>query len=200
VRWMLPLAEPFASMRPIRNGHRRKRVGKDQAGRGMAERADKAAEFRVFSAAASRLEDVPAAPFTMLAALLRKRLGITAGMEDTASQAAFRAELQASSETAGCPTVAGCWASSWVRDAGKPACPVPGHASRTAARHGSGGSGAFPGRGRPQAPLGLVVDDVHLADDASLDVLQCLSAELGEAPIVLVVAARPELFVRRPGG
>jgi tetratricopeptide (TPR) repeat protein len=49
-----------------------------------------------------------------------------------------------------------------------------------------------------KVPLVLVVDDAHLADDASLDVLQCLSSELGEASLVVVTAARPELFVRRP--
>jgi tetratricopeptide (TPR) repeat protein len=47
-------------------------------------------------------------------------------------------------------------------------------------------------------PLVLGIDDVHLADDASLDVLARLCTELGDAPLVMVTAARPELFVRRP--
>jgi tetratricopeptide (TPR) repeat protein len=48
-------------------------------------------------------------------------------------------------------------------------------------------------------PLVLAVDDLHLADDRSLDVLERLAAELGEAPLALIVTARPELFIRRPG-
>ena len=48
-------------------------------------------------------------------------------------------------------------------------------------------------------PLVIVIDDVHLADDRTLDVLERLAVELGEAPIVFVTATRPELFVRRPG-
>src|SRR5204863_3558968 len=51
------------------------------------------------------------------------------------------------------------------------------------------------GRARP---LLLVIDDLHLADEASLDLLGRLPAELGEAQIAVVLAARPELLVRRP--
>ena len=49
-----------------------------------------------------------------------------------------------------------------------------------------------------QQPLIIAVDDLHLADDRSLDLLADLPAEIGEAPLLLVVAARPELFVRQP--
>lgn len=49
-----------------------------------------------------------------------------------------------------------------------------------------------------QRPLLLVVDDAHLADDDSLDVLAHLAGEMGQAPFVVIVAARPELLVRRP--
>jgi tetratricopeptide (TPR) repeat protein len=47
-------------------------------------------------------------------------------------------------------------------------------------------------------PLVLVVEDVHDADDESLDVLQGLAGELGEGPVLIVATARPELLVRRP--
>lgn len=47
-------------------------------------------------------------------------------------------------------------------------------------------------------PMLYVIDDLHLADEASLDVLARLRVELGEASIVLVAAARQELLVRRP--
>jgi tetratricopeptide (TPR) repeat protein len=48
-------------------------------------------------------------------------------------------------------------------------------------------------------PLALVVEDLQHADEDSLDELERLSVELAGAPVVLVVTARPELLVRRPG-
>jgi tetratricopeptide (TPR) repeat protein len=47
-------------------------------------------------------------------------------------------------------------------------------------------------------PTVYVIDDVHCADDASLDLLARLRRELGETTLVVVMAARPELLVRRP--
>jgi tetratricopeptide (TPR) repeat protein len=47
-------------------------------------------------------------------------------------------------------------------------------------------------------PLVVVAEDLHGADDASLDLLAELGGELGEAPILLVVTARTDLLVRRP--
>lgn len=46
-------------------------------------------------------------------------------------------------------------------------------------------------------PMLWVVDDAHGADDASLDLLLRMRSELGETSLVVVVAARPELLVRR---
>ena len=46
-------------------------------------------------------------------------------------------------------------------------------------------------------PTLYVVDDAHCADDASLDLLARLRDELGETTLVLIVAARPELLLRR---
>jgi tetratricopeptide (TPR) repeat protein len=48
-------------------------------------------------------------------------------------------------------------------------------------------------------PLIIAIDDVHLADDRTLDVFEQMAGELGEAPIVFVANTRPELYVRRPG-
>ncbi|HEX8952222.1 MAG TPA: AAA family ATPase, partial [Polyangia bacterium] len=50
-----------------------------------------------------------------------------------------------------------------------------------------------------RTPLVLAFDDLHLADDDSLTLLAELAAGLGGSPVLLVAAARPELFVRRPG-
>jgi len=50
-----------------------------------------------------------------------------------------------------------------------------------------------------RTPLVLAFDDLHLGDDDSLTLLAELAEGLGGSPVLLVAAARPELFVRRPG-
>ena len=47
-------------------------------------------------------------------------------------------------------------------------------------------------------PLVIVCEDLHDADDESLDLLQGLVAELGEAPVMFLFDSRPDLYVRRP--
>jgi tetratricopeptide (TPR) repeat protein len=49
-----------------------------------------------------------------------------------------------------------------------------------------------------ESPLVLAVDDLHLADDESLDILEKIACEMGEAAIVLIATARPDLMLRRP--
>jgi eukaryotic-like serine/threonine-protein kinase len=49
-----------------------------------------------------------------------------------------------------------------------------------------------------QRPLLLVVDDAHLADDASLDLVEALGRGELEASIALLVSGRSELLARRP--
>jgi tetratricopeptide (TPR) repeat protein len=58
--------------------------------------------------------------------------------------------------------------------------------------------GRFLERDAAAGPLLLACEDLHAADDASLDVLEELIAELGDAPILIVGTARPELYIRRP--
>lgn len=48
-------------------------------------------------------------------------------------------------------------------------------------------------------PLVIVGENLQDADDDSLNELQGLSAELADAPILIVATARPDLLVRRPG-
>lgn len=48
------------------------------------------------------------------------------------------------------------------------------------------------------APLTLVIDDLHLADDDSLSLLAYLMAQV-EAPLLVLATARPELLTRREG-
>jgi len=50
---------------------------------------------------------------------------------------------------------------------------------------------------RGAVPL-LVVEDLHWADDGSLDLLQHLLAHAAELPLVLVMTSRPALLTRRP--
>jgi tetratricopeptide (TPR) repeat protein len=49
-----------------------------------------------------------------------------------------------------------------------------------------------------RSPLVLAFDNLHAADDDSLTLLGELAEGLGGSPVVLVAAARPDLFVRRP--
>jgi len=49
-----------------------------------------------------------------------------------------------------------------------------------------------------RSPLVLAFDDLHAGDDDSLTLLGELAQGLGGSAVVLVAAARPELFVRRP--
>ncbi|MEV5342381.1 BTAD domain-containing putative transcriptional regulator [Streptomyces sp. NPDC052676] len=49
-----------------------------------------------------------------------------------------------------------------------------------------------------EQPLVLCLDDAHLADDAVLDLLEWLASEPQDAPLFMVVCARPELLERRP--
>ncbi|WP_437609067.1 AAA family ATPase [Sorangium sp. So ce834] len=44
----------------------------------------------------------------------------------------------------------------------------------------------------------VLLDDIHWADDASLDLFDDLAVRLSDAPLLLVGAARPELYERRP--
>ncbi len=49
-----------------------------------------------------------------------------------------------------------------------------------------------------RSPIVLAFDNLHAADDDSLTLLSELAEGLGGSPVMLVAAARPDLFVRRP--
>lgn len=49
-----------------------------------------------------------------------------------------------------------------------------------------------------RAPVAVLCDDLHWADDASLDVLDELHVRLFDSPLVVVCTARPDLYERRP--
>ncbi|ONI92543.1 hypothetical protein ALI22I_03260 [Saccharothrix sp. ALI-22-I] len=50
-----------------------------------------------------------------------------------------------------------------------------------------------------RCPLAVVVDQIHLADEATLDFVQDLTDELRSSPLLVVAVARPSLLRRRPG-
>ena len=50
-----------------------------------------------------------------------------------------------------------------------------------------------------RAPLTIVVEDLHWADDVLLDFLERLMEHAPDVPLFLLCTARPELFARRPG-
>jgi class 3 adenylate cyclase/tetratricopeptide (TPR) repeat protein len=56
----------------------------------------------------------------------------------------------------------------------------------------------FLAAGAAEHPLVVLVDDIHWAEPALLDVLETLPGSIGEAPILAVCLARPELFESRP--
>ena len=58
---------------------------------------------------------------------------------------------------------------------------------------------AFFERLAAEAPVVLVVEDVHWADDGLLDFLHSLLAWSAQYPILIVTLSRPELLERRPG-
>ncbi len=48
------------------------------------------------------------------------------------------------------------------------------------------------------APLIIMIDDIHWADDALLDLIEAVAARVHGAPILFLCTARPELLHRRP--
>jgi class 3 adenylate cyclase/tetratricopeptide (TPR) repeat protein len=49
-----------------------------------------------------------------------------------------------------------------------------------------------------RGPVVVLLEDIHWADDSSVDLLRRLSGALARQPLLLIAAARPELFARRP--
>jgi class 3 adenylate cyclase/tetratricopeptide (TPR) repeat protein len=49
-----------------------------------------------------------------------------------------------------------------------------------------------------QKPLCLLLEDIHWADDALLDLIEFLASRAREAPLLIVTQARPELLQKRP--
>jgi tetratricopeptide (TPR) repeat protein len=169
-------------------------------------RANQGAGLRVVRAAAGRRESwtdgtdaAPPAPRALIAALLRDRFQLGAAPDTESALASFRSQLQ------------GVFGDRRVADVASLLGDFLGfemaESPLVQALVGKPEQGAelaravlcrFLEQDARERPLVIVAEDLHEADDASLDLLADLGAELGEAPILLVATARPDLLVRRP--
>jgi tetratricopeptide (TPR) repeat protein len=131
--------------------------------------------------------------------LLRQRFGIGPLMGPDAALVQFRNELQSvfvDRRVAEVAALLGRFLGFELRES-----PLS-HALATAAGQGTDLARAvfcrFLEQDAVASPLVLAIDDLHLADDESLDVLDQIAGEIGEAAVVLLATARPELLLRRP--
>jgi tetratricopeptide (TPR) repeat protein len=137
--------------------------------------------------------------YGVLARLLRQRFGIETTTPDEDVQARLRAGLQAVFADRRVSEIAGLMGR--FLGMGLPESPL---AQSLAMRPDQQSDLAravlcrFLEEDARQRPLMMVVDDAHLADDDSLDVLARLAEEVAHAPLVVVFAARPDLLVRHP--
>jgi tetratricopeptide (TPR) repeat protein len=142
----------------------------------------------------------PPASGTLVARLLRDRFGFDAATAGDEALLRFRAEIQNVFGDRRIAEVA-----SWLGGLLGFEVPDSPLVRALAGRPEQGAElaravlGRFLEQDAAARPLLLACEDLQNADDESLDLLQGLIAELGEAPIVLVMTARPELFIRRPG-
>jgi tetratricopeptide (TPR) repeat protein len=158
-----------------------------------------AAGVRVVRAAAARRDGEPAAPRALMTALLRARFHLDGAPHGAEAVAWFRAELQrvfGDRRVAEVASLLGGFLGFEM-----PESPL------SRALSGKPEQGAelaravlcrFLEQDAQTQPLVLVAEDVHEADDESLDLLAGLAGELGEAPVLLIATARPDLLVRRP--
>jgi tetratricopeptide (TPR) repeat protein len=140
-----------------------------------------------------------AEPGGVIGHLLRARIGITDDMDKDAMLAVFREELQAVFGDRRVSEMAGLLGSFLgLSPSGSPLVQSLAMRPEQQAELSRAVLCRFLEEDARQRPMLYVIDDAHLADDDSLDLLTRLRADLGETTLVVVVAARPELLVRRP--
>jgi len=149
---------------------------------------------RVFAGSGER-----GARLSALARLLRDRFGIVDGEPDDAALARVREVTKSvfADERAAelAPLLAGF---AGVRATAAPLFGVLGDATAELDDMARVVLRRFIDRDAGAAPLVLLLDDLHLADDDTLDLVEELGDGLAGAPVVLVCAARAELLIRRP--
>jgi len=148
----------------------------------------------------SALGDGPkGAPGGVLGHLLRARIGITDDMDKDSMLAVFREELQAVFGDRRVSEMAGLLgAFIGLSPTGSPLVQSLAMRPEQQAELSRAVLCRFLEEDARQHPMLYVIDDAHLADDDSLELLTRLRADLGETTMVFVMAARPELLVRRP--
>ena len=138
-------------------------------------------------------------PGGVLGHLLRARIGMTSEMDTESTRALFREELQSVFGDRRVSEMAGLLGSIiGLPPAGSPLVQSLAMRPEQQAELSRAVLCRFLEEDARQRPMVYVIDDAHLADDASLDLLTRLRADLGETTLVFVMAARPELLVRRP--
>jgi len=155
-------------------------------------------EFRCVRVSAKDLRE-GASPIGVMGGLLRARIGVTADMADDAAMALLRGELQSVFGDRRVSEIGGLLGGFMgLSPVGSPLVQSlamrpeqQGDLSRAVLCR-------FLEEDARKQPTLYVVDDAHLADKDALELLARLRAELGAATMVVVVAARPELFVRQP--
>jgi tetratricopeptide (TPR) repeat protein len=131
--------------------------------------------------------------------LLRARIGLVDAMEPATALGLFRDELQAVFGDRRVNEIAGLLGSFMgLAPSGTPLVQSLAMRPEQQAELSRAVLTRFLEEDARQNPRLYVVDDVHLADDESLDLLARLRADLGETTLVVITAARPELLVRRP--
>lgn len=155
---------------------------------------------RVVRVSAAAPDPVAAEPLSLVAAILRARFGIDERTDIDGALASFRDELQVVFGDRRVAEVAGLLGRFLGFEL--PESPL-GQALALRPDQETDVVRAvlcrFLEEDARHRPLVIAIDDAHLADDRSLELLERVATELGEAAMVVLTAARPELLVRRPG-
>ena len=158
---------------------------------------DKRRDFR--TVCISALDGSPRRPGGVIGQLLRARIGLVDDMEPTTALALFRDELQAVFGDRRVNEIAGLLGSFMgLAASGSPLVQSLAMRPEQQLDLSRAVLARFLEEDARQKPRLYVIDDVHLADDESLDLIARLRADLGETTLVVITAARPELLVRRP--
>ncbi|HET6279452.1 MAG TPA: tetratricopeptide repeat protein [Polyangia bacterium] len=138
--------------------------------------------------------------YGLLAALLRARFGLTPELDADQALALFRGELQqvfGDRRVAEVAALLGGFLGFEMPES--PLSRALAHKPEQGTELARAVLCRFFEQDAAATPLVIVCEDLQNADDASLDVLGSLAAELGESPIVIIATARPDILVRRPG-
>jgi class 3 adenylate cyclase/tetratricopeptide (TPR) repeat protein len=134
------------------------------------------------------------APYSLLKSLLAARFG-TAGAGPGAARAAIEAGL--ARDLAAVPGLDAARAAGELAGLVRPEAAAGGDA-RGRAERALAALSAWARALAAASPLVLAAEDLHWADDASLDAVARLAGALRGAPALVLCNCRPDLFARRP--